>query len=349
MTFILFTLLLVLIIVAFIPAIIAACKDLRFSKWYVYSFFLFPIALVHSLVIKKPQVVPTIAVFYPDEKSPSGRKRKVYKLVSIKNHSRKISPIYICAVFLTKLIFGAFTGLSFFALFRVLNGDIKFLSGTCLNFAIAFSIMLSIVQICGFSRFPVIADEITKRAIIFLFFSVLCSFPLYFIEKNALASFDKYKDFFTFLCAAVSMIAFVLVLLRRQRVYYRIFSKFSDYCVLSMAAYVIYAAIALILLSLDGVRHYINMIAMPMQVLSFDNLGEIAKAIPDLSYIYSSAVAHLMVELIILLSGVLCRDFKRKEFEARVEYRTKAFRMSRKRILRRRIPNMESASIIPLR
>ena len=40
---------------------------------------------------------------------------------------------------------------------------------------------------------------------------------------------------------------------------------------------------------------------------------------------------------------------KRKEFEARVEYRTKAFRMSRKRILRRRIPNMESASIVPLR
>ncbi len=349
MTFILFAGILVLIIVAFIPAIIAACKDLRFSKWYIYSFFLFPIALVHSLVIRKSHFVHTIGVYTSDEKNPSGRKKKVYKALAVKDQDRKISPLYICAVFFSKLIFGAFVGLSFFALFRVLNSDIEFLVMTCTNFAIAFSILLSVVQICGFSRFPVIADEVTKRAIIILFYSVLCSLPFYLIKKYALASFDKYNDFFTFLCAATSMLIFVYVLLRRQRIYYRVFSKFTDYCVISMASYVIYAAMSLILLSMSEVRPYINMVAMPMQVLSLENLGEIARAVPDISYIYSSALAHLVVELILLLSGILCRDFKRKELEARVEYRTNAFRISRKRILRRHISNMDAAPINPLK
>lgn len=349
MTFILFAIFLVLIIVAFIPAIIAACKDLHFSKWYIYSFFLFPIALVHSLLIKKQRFVHTIGVYTPDEKSASGRKKKVYKLLPVGEQNRKISPIYICAVFFSKLIFGAFVALSFFALFRVLNSDVVFLRTACANFAIAFSIMLSIVQICGFSRVPVIADEVTKRAIIMLFFSVLCSLPFYLIKEFAIESFGKYSEFLTFACAAVSMIIFVLVLLRRQRIYYGVFSKFSDYCGISLLSYAIYAAISLILLSMESVRPYINMVAMPMQVLSLENLGEIANALPDLSHIYSSAVAHLAVELILLLSGLLCRDFKRKELEARVEYRTNAFRISRKRILRRHIPNMDAVRIKPLR
>lgn len=349
MTFILFTLLLVLIIVAFIPAIIAACKDLRFSKWYIYSFFLFPIALVHSLIIKKAQFVNTIGIYTADEKNPSGRKKKVYKALPIGEQNRKVSPVYICVVFFSKMIFSAFVALSFFALFRVLNSDIVFLRIVCTNFAIALSVLLSIVQICGFSRFPVIADEITKRAIIMLFFSVLCSLPFYLIKEFALASFEKYSDFLTFLCAALSMIAFVLLLLRRQRLYYSVFSKFSDYCIISLFSYAIYAAISLILLSMAFVRPYINMVAMPMQVLSLDNLGEISKALPDLSHIYSSAIAHLAVELILLLSGLLCRDFKRKELEARVEYRTNAFRISRKRILRRHIPNMDAVRINPLK
>ena len=349
MTFILFAIFLVLIIVAFIPAIIAACKDLRFAKWYAYSFFLFPIALVHSLIIKKSRFVNTIGVFTPDEKNPSGRKKKVYKALPVGEQNRKVSPVYICVVFFSKMIFSAFVALSFFALFRVLNSDVEFLRMACMNFAIAFSVLLSIVQICGFSRFPVIADEITKRAIVMLFFSVLCSLPFYLIKKFALASFEKYADFFTFLCAALSMLAFVLLLLRRQRVYYSAFSRFTDYCTLSLLSYAIYAAISLIMLSMDFTLPYINMVAMPMQVLSLDNLGEIANALPDLSYIYSSAVAHLAVELILLLSGLLCRDFKRKELEARVEYRTNAFRISRKRILRRHIPNMDAVRINPLK
>ena len=92
-----------------------------------------------------------------------------------------------------------------------------------------------------------------------------------------------------------------------------------------------------------------NMVAMPMQVLSLDNLGDISTYIPDLSYIYSSALAHFFVEVIILLSGLMCRNYKEKELAARIEYRTNAFRMSRKRILRRHIPNMEKMNINPLR
>ncbi|MBQ3022402.1 MAG: hypothetical protein IJD91_03655 [Clostridia bacterium] len=349
MTYYMVIAVLVLVILAFIPAIIAACKDLHFSKWYIYSLFLFPIALVHSIIIKRSGFIHTIGVLTTDSKNPADRKKKVYKALPIKDQCRRVSPIFICAVFFSKLIFGAFVALSFFALFRTVNSDIAFLRTACINFAIIFSLMLSIVQICGFSRLPVFADEITKRALIISFYSIVCSLPLYLIKEFVLdKSFAKYADFFTFLCAAVSMLVFIRAILRRQRVYYSAFSRFSDYCVLSIASYAIYAAISLILLSMTAVRPYINTVAMPMQVLSLENLGDISY-IPDLSYIYSSALAHFFVEIVILLSGLLCRNFKEKEVAARVEYRTTAFRMSRKRILRRHIPNMDMAKIKPLR
>ena len=349
MTYILFVSILVLVIAAFIPAFIAACKGLRFSKWYIYALVLFPIAMVHSLIIKKSAFIHTIAVLTPDKNSPSGRNKKVYKEVPVNNQKRVVSPAFICAVFFSKLIFGAFVALSFFALFRTVNSDIPFLRTACINFAIVFSLMLSIVQICGFSRMPILADEVTKRALIISFYSVLCSLPLFFIKELVLdKTFSQYADFFTFLCAAISMLIFVLVLLRRQRVYYGLFSRFSDYCGLSMAAYAIYAAISLILLSLSAVRPYINAVAMPMQVLSLENLGNISY-IPDLSYIYLSALAHFFVEIIIWLSGMMCRNFKEREIEARVEYRSTAFRMSRKRILRRHIQNIDAINIIPIR
>jgi hypothetical protein len=45
---------------AFIPAKIAQGKGRSFGPWYVYGFFLFLIALIHSLVMKpKTDVVPT--------------------------------------------------------------------------------------------------------------------------------------------------------------------------------------------------------------------------------------------------------------------------------------------------
>ena len=115
-----------------------------------------------------------------------------------------------------------------------------------------------------------------------------------------------------------------------------------------MSAYAIYAAITLIMLSTDLARPLINAFAMPMQVLNLENLGHIAY-IPDLSYIYSSALAHFCVEIIILLSGLLCRNYKEKEILARVEYRSTAFRMNRKRILRRHIPAMGGDKIVPIK
>lgn len=349
MTYYLVIAILVLVIAAFVPAIIAACKDLHFSKWYIYALLLFPVALVHSLIIKKSGIVHTIGVLTDDKSSPSGRKKKVYKTLPLKEQSREVSPLFICAVFFSKLIFGAFVALSFFALFRTFVSDIPFLRTACINFAIVFSMMLSIVQICGFSRFPVLADEITKRAIIISFYSVLCSLPLFLIKEFVLdKAFGKYEDFFTFLCSAVAMVIFVLILLRRQRFYYGVFAKFTDYCVISMCAYAIYAAITLIMLSTDLARPLINAFAMPMQVLNLENLGNIAY-IPDLSYIYSSALAHFCVEIIILLSGLLCRNYKEKEVIARVEYRSVAFRMNRKRILRRHIPNLNEELIKPIK
>ena len=349
MTYYLVVAILVLVIAAFVPAIIAACKDLHFSKWYIYALLLFPIALVHSLIVKKSGFVHTIGVLTDDKTSPSGRKKKVYRALPLKNQSREVSPLFICAVFFSKLIFGAFVALSFFALFRTFVSDIPFLRTACINFAIVFSVMLSIVQIYGFSRFPVLADEITKRALIISFYSILCSLPLFLIKEFVLdKAFDKYKDFFTFLCSAVAMVIFVLMLLKRQRFYYSVFAKFSDYCIISICAYAIYAAISLIVLSTDLTRPLINAFAMPMQVLNLENLGNISY-IPDLSYIYSSALAHFCVAIIILLSGILCRNYKEKEVLARVEYRSAAFRMNRKRILRRHIPNVDSAKIVPIK
>ena len=346
MTYFLVALILFVVIAAFVPAIIAACKNLHFSKWYIYALFLFPVALVHSLVIKKASIVPTIGVV---TSTSAGRKKKVYKALPLENQRREVSPVLMCAVFFSKLIFGAFVALSFFALFRTFVSDIPFLRTICINFAIVFSLMLSVVQMCGFSRIPVIADEITKRAIIISFYSIVCSLPLFLIKEFVLdKAFEGYEAFFTFLCSAIAMVIFVLALLSRQRLYYNIFAKFADYCSLSIFAYAIYAAISLIALSTDLTRPLINAFAMPMQVLHLENLGNISY-IPDLSYIYSSALAHLCVALIILLSGLLCRNYKEKEMLERVEYRSTAFRMNRKRILRRHIPNIDSAKIAPIK
>lgn len=347
MTYYLVIAILFSVIAAFIPAMIAAYKDLSFAKWYIYALLLFPIALVHAIILKKPNYA--IAVYTTNEKVPAERIKKVYSAVLVRDQKRFFSPLFLCVVFVSKLIFGAFVGFSFFALFRTLISDIPFLLVACINFSIVFSVMLSIVQICGFSRAPVIADEVTKRAIVFLFYSVLCSLPLCLFKELVIdKSFEKYSDFFTFLCAALAMIVFVLLILRRQRVYYNFFSRFSDYCVISMVSYAIYAAISLIILSMTEVRPFINAVAMPMQVLNLENLGDIAY-LPDLSYIYSSALAHFFVEIIILLSGLLCRNYKEKEMLSRIEYRSAAFRMNRKRILRRHIPNMNADRIVPIK
>lgn len=335
-----------LIIAAFIPAMIAACKQSRFSRWYAYSLVLFPFALAHSILLKRPRHF--IGVYLSSKDNPTARKKRLYTAVSAQQQRKSISPPYICAVFFSKLIFGAFIGLAFFAIFRMFVYDTLLLRLICINFAGVFSVMLSIVELCGFSRFPMIADEITKRALIMLSFSVVCSFPIFLIKNLVLdKTLPQYESFFTFLCAAVSMALFILMLLRRQSIYYSFFARFFDYCIISILAYAIYAAITLILLSNTSFRLFINAIAMPMQVLSIHNLADIVN-ISSLSYIYSSALAHLFVEIVLLFSGLSCCSFKKKELEARIEYRSAAFRMSRKRILRRHIPKMDSARIKPL-
>jgi hypothetical protein len=46
---------------ALIPAQIARTKGRSFGKWYIYGFFLFIVALIHSIVIKKGAVDGTNA------------------------------------------------------------------------------------------------------------------------------------------------------------------------------------------------------------------------------------------------------------------------------------------------
>lgn len=333
-----------LVIAAFIPAMVAACKERRFSRWYIYSVLLFPFALVHSIILKKPK--HCIGIYIHDKNDPSRRKKKVYTSVPVEKQRRNITPTYICAVFFSKLIYGAFTGLVFFALFRTFVNDTMLLRITCMNFSLILSVLLSIVEMCGFSRFPLIADEITKRALITAVISVVCSLPLFLLKIFILdKTLPQYSDFFTFACAAASYALFTLILLRRQSVYYSFFSRFFDYCGISMLAYAIWAAMTLILLSLPSMRSLIYAISMPMHILNLKPLAD-GVYIHNLSYIYSSALAHLLVEIIILFSGLLCRDFKQKEFRARIEYRSAAFRMSRKRILRRHIPKRDSSRLI---
>ena len=36
-----------------IPAYIAKSKGRSFGTWYLYSFFLFPVALIHSIVMRR--------------------------------------------------------------------------------------------------------------------------------------------------------------------------------------------------------------------------------------------------------------------------------------------------------
>lgn len=45
-------LILSLLVLAYIPAIVAAYKNRRFSRWYIYALVLFPVALFHSFSLK---------------------------------------------------------------------------------------------------------------------------------------------------------------------------------------------------------------------------------------------------------------------------------------------------------
>ena len=325
-----------LIIASYIPAMIAAYRNRRFSKWYVYALVLFPVALFHSILLKKPQ--HTINVYRYDKTSPLQRNKNTYLKVPVEKKRQLFSPGYVCMVFVSKLIFGAFMALALFALFRTFVKDTASLRFICCVFALLFSMLLSVVQMCGFSRFPIIADEITKRAIMICAISIACSLPLFLIKNLVLdILMTKHSEFLMFVCTLASFGLFLFLMLRMQSYYYSIFYKFSDYCVLSVCAYAIFTAITLIWMSISDIRAFIYAIAMPMQIFNLNYLSGV-DYIENISYIYSSAFVNLFIEIIILFSGLLCRNYKKKELAYRVEYRTKAFRMSQKRVLRRHIP-----------
>ncbi|MBE7033963.1 MAG: hypothetical protein E7406_07035 [Ruminococcaceae bacterium] len=324
-----------ILLIAYIPAIIAANKERSFSKWYVYGAVLFPVAFIHSLILKKP--IHRANIFIHDKENPTKRKRKTYLLVPKEKRKISVSVKYLYMVFFSKFIFGAFVAFSVFAIFRTIVHGTETLMQACAVFAILFSVMLSIVEICRLSKFPYLADEITKRALIMIAYSTICSLPLYLIKTyiaDPMLS-EKHKDLAMFLFTLVASGVFIALLLRRQRVFYSVFNKFRDYCVLSVCAYAMVAALALVFMA-SNFREIIYAVAMPSQLFNVTYLSDV-KVIGNLSYIYSSAFVHLFVEVMIIVSGLLCWKFKKKEREFRVEYRSKAFRMSRKRILRRHI------------
>lgn len=325
---------------AFFPAMVAAKRERSFSKWYVYSVLLFPVALIHSFLLEKPRHY--VNVFFHDKENPSKIKKKTFRTVPTEQKKVLVTPSYIYKVFFSKLLFGAFVGIVFFALARAFVYDTETLRVSCILFAVLFSAFLSAVELCRFSRFPMIADEITKRALIFSGVSACCSFPIILLEILLLDNIvaEKHIPAVMFLCMILSFGAFLILLFRVQRIFYSVFNKFSDYCLISIASYGIFAACSLIWLSISGLQKYIYLFAMPMEIFSIEYLSGVGY-IENLSHIYSSAVVHLFVAVMLLLSGLLCRRYKRKEFEFRVEYRTKAFRMSRKPILRRHIPNLQ--------
>lgn len=336
------------LLAAFIPGILAVGKEHRFSRWYIYGFFLLPVAFVHSLLLKKP--IHKINVITHNKENPIKRKRKSYLAVPAEKKKITLSPKYIYMVFFSKLIFGAFVALSVFAVFRTFVHGTESLRMACFVFAFLFSVMLSIIELCRFSRFPYVADEITKRALITLMISLVSSLPIFLIKKFILDNIvpENYSDFVRFVCTVISFVIFIVLLMRKQQLYYSVFAGFSDYCMLSIFAYAIFAAISLIWMSISDIRHYIYAVALPMQIFNMEYFKGV-EIIEKLPYIYSTAFVHLCIVILIFFSGLMCKKYKRKELEARIEYRSKAFRMSRKRILRRHIRKLDGAAARPLK
>lgn len=328
---------LAILLVAFIPAMIAANRERRFAKWYLYSVLFLPIAFIHSFLLKRP--THRVNVYHYDRQNPSQLKKKSYKKVPVAKKQITVTLGYLNKVFFSKLLFGVLAGVVLFALFRTMVYSTKSLITACSVFSVVFAVFFSVVEICRFSTLPLIADEITKRALSIAVLSALCSFPLFLLNGLLLQNvLDKvYCPLGMFICTLISFGLFLFVLLKKQSIFYRVFNRFFDYCTISILSYCVFAAMSLIWLSVSGIQKYIYVFAMPMQIFNISYMGNI-KQIGKLNYIYSSAFVHLLIAVILLFSGLLCRKFKKKEFEFRVEYRAKAFNMTHKAVLRRHIP-----------
>lgn len=325
-----------LILVAFIPAMIAAHKSFSFKRWYFYGLLLFPVALIHSIVVQPPVRIITV---YSSGKDRT-RKKKSYRAVPVKKEKRKKHTLMtVLMVFATKLIFGAFVAFSSFALSRTYIADGALLRITCVVFAFLVSIAMTVTELMRFSRGPVIADEMSKRALVITAFSVVVSAIMSAVKILITANVSRHHEFFRFLCTLVAFIVFVYLIINMQRGYYRRFSRFTDYCMITVGAYVMYAAVMLVMLSMiKEWRFIVYSASMPMQLFNFSYFSDI-KYIDNMSAIYAAASVHAVIIVLILLSGWQCCNYKKREFAYRVEYRTKAFRMSRRPVLRRHIVN----------
>lgn len=329
---------LVLILLAFLPAMIAAEKGYPFSRWYVYGLLLFPFALFNSIRLKKPVTVINIH----STEANGSRKRKCYKRFLAEKSRKKFHVKYLCAVFFTKLISSISVSLMAFALMRLYMSHTVTLCIICGIFTVLGAVLLSITEVCGFSRIPMLADEVTKRMLMIFTMSIIISVPMTLLHNVIISNIPAHKHFASFACTLASSALFAFVIFKSQQYYYSVFYKFFDYCVLSLFSYAGFAAATLIMLSVSlKVRAIAYVIAMPMQLLNFVYFNDVAY-IGNLSSIYSAAIVHGILMLLMLVSGLGCKNFKRKELLERVEYRTKAFRISHKRVLRRHLPKMNT-------
>lgn len=334
-----------LILLGYIPAMIAASKNHSFLRWYLFGVILFPVALTYSIRLKEPVRVINVL----SSKDSGGRRKKSYKRVTpAKNIKKTVSFSYILTVFLTKAIFGVFLGLVSFAIIRTFARDTVDLRVLCMLFSVIHTILMSVTEICRLSRIPVMADEITKRALQIFAISVITSVPMFLLSRLITTNFLFHTQFVRFLFTLAAFGLFLILLFRLQGYYYGRFSKFFDYCMLSVFSYIVFSATTLVFISTRGARDVAYAIAMQMQLFNFTYFSGV-EYIDDMSFIYLAATTHLIVATLIILSGLRCKAFKKKELAYRAEYRTKAFRTTLKPVLFRHIPRSGRNVVKPIR
>ena len=342
--YIISVIILCLVILGFIPAMISANKGYHFLRWYLYGVALFPVAFIHSLLLKEPVYVMNVYSFTHDGK----RKRKSYRTIA-KAAQGKISFKYVAVVFLSKLVFGVLAGVVAYAIIRIFNSNVVLLTFTCSSFSVCVAVAMTITEIFRLSHISIIVDEMTKRALIMLVISVAVSVLMYTVKVVITNNVLQYSEFSRFVCTIVSFVGFLVLLLYMQRRYYRAFQNFFDYCTISLFSYVLFAAVMLVILSLSKKLLLISsVLSMPVQLFNFSYFSNVTY-IEKIPTIYSAALVHGFVELLLLISGLQCRAYKTKERKYRVEYRSKAFRMSRKRALRRHISNVDKVATVPVK
>lgn len=323
-----------LILLGYIPAMIAASKNHSFLRWYLFGVLLFPFALIYSLFLKKPVRVINVL----STKESGKRKRKAYRQLSLKKESGKKRPVtYFISVFLTKAIFGTFLGLVSFALIRTFVPNTALLRSMCVIFAVVNTILMSLTEIFRLSRIPLMADEITKRALQIFAISVIASVPMFLISRIITTNIAFHTQFVRFLFTLTSFGLFLTILFKLQGLYYGRFSKFFDYCVITIFSYIVFSATTLVWISITNFREIVYALSMQMQLFNFTYFSGVGY-IDRLSFIYLGATTHLIVVLLLILSGLRCMAFKKNELAYKVEYRTKAFRTTLKPALYRHIP-----------